>query len=113
MAVMTTVLTEFSDKDNSRVYTLVGHTTSVSKQLIQTRKVPVGNQVTIEDKVIVSLSTLDAAGAVMPQKCSITITVARPVGHTAADMTSVLAIARDVVAGDEFTNTVTTQEYLI
>lgn len=112
MAAMTTALTEFSDKENSRVYTLNGHTASKKQKLIQRRKEAIGNKVVMEDSLILQYGTEDADGAVMPQAISFTVTVARPVGYLAADMTAALASIRDIVAGDEFTSMVNGQQYL-
>jgi hypothetical protein len=38
--------------------------------------------------------------------------IRRPKDGIAADVTAALAIFRDIIAGDEFGNTVSTQEYL-
>ena len=112
MAAMTTVLTEFSDNGNSRVYALPLHTVVKPQMLTQKRKVPTGNQVTIEDVVNVQIATEDVDGAVLPQRVGFQVIVTRPIGHDAADVTAALAIIRDIIASDEFTNTVNTQEYL-
>lgn len=112
MAAMTTVLEEFSDKENSRVYILSTHAAGKPARVIQRRKVPSGNQVVMEDTVIVQLATEDANGVVMPQRVSFNITVARPIGHESAIMTSALATFRDIVAGDEFADVVNKQAYL-
>jgi hypothetical protein len=66
----------------------------------------------IEDTIQVLSSTEDASAAILPQKVSFQVTVRRPKSGIAADVTAALAIFRDIVAGDEFTNTVNTQEYL-
>lgn len=112
MAAMTTVLTEFSDKENSRVYTLSGHTAGKPQQVIQRRKTPTGNQVVLQDDVIVKYATNDANGVLMPQRVAFTVTVTRPMGHESAVMTSALATFRDIVAGDEFGDVVNKQLYL-
>jgi acetylornithine deacetylase/succinyl-diaminopimelate desuccinylase-like protein len=112
MAAMTTVLTEFSDKENARTYSLSTHTVSKPNLVLQRRKVPSGNQVVIEDDITVLYATEDADGNVMPQKCSMTVSVRRPIGYDATDMTNLLATFRDIIAGDEFGNTVDTSEYL-
>lgn len=113
MAAMTTVLTEFSDKENARTYSEASHTVVKPSYVKQSRKVPVGNQVTIEDRVFVQLATEDVDGAVMPQRVGFAVTVTRPIGHDAADVTAALATFRDIVASDEFSNTVLTQEWLV
>lgn len=113
MAAMTTALTEFSDNGNSRTYTYTGHTASEPRLVIQRRRVPTGQTSVIEDTVSVISSTEDAAGDLLSSKVGFTVTVRRPVNGIAADVTAALAIFRDVVAGDEFTNTVNTQEWLV
>jgi len=112
MVAMTTALIEFSDNVNSRTYTLPAHTALKPQLLLQKRKVPTGNQTVLEDTVTVLSATPDAAGVVLPQRVSMSVTVRRPLNGTEADVTSILAILRDVVAGDEFGTMVTTQGYL-
>lgn len=113
MAAMTTALTEFSDQGNSRTYTLAGHTALSPELVIQRRRVPAGNQVVAEDNITVLKATEDADGVVLNQKVSMQVIVKRPISGQSADVTSVLSVLRDIVAGDEFANTVDTQEYLI
>lgn len=112
MAAMTTALTEFADNGNSRTYTYTGHTALDPKLLLQRRRVPSGNQTIAEDTVTVLSGTEDSNGAMLPSRVMFTATVRRPIDGIAADVTAALAIFRDVVAGDEFTNTVNTQEFL-
>jgi len=112
MAAMTTALTEFSDSQNSRTYFYSGHTALKPKLVIQKRRVPTGNQTVIEDTITVLEATEDADGNVLPQKVSYSVTVRRPVDGDAAEVTSALAIFRDIVAGDEFTAVTTQQAYL-
>jgi len=113
MAAMTTVLTEFANNGNSRTYTLPLHTAIEPEMLIQKRKVPSGNQIVIEDTITVVAATKDSAGAVLASRDSISVTIRRPSTGTAADITALLAIFRDVIAGDEFANVVNTQEFLV
>ena len=112
MAVMTTALTEFADNGNSRTYTYTGHTSAEPKLVLQRRRVPSGSQTILEDTIQVLSSTEDSAGAILASRVSFMATVRRPIDGIAADVTSALAIFRDVIAGDEFTNTVSTQEWL-
>lgn len=113
MAVMTTALTEFADNGNSRTYTYTGHTSAEPKLVLQRRRVPSGSQTILEDTVQVLSSTEDSAGASLASRVSFQVTVRHPINGIAADVTAALAIFRDVVAGDEFANTVDTQEWLI
>lgn len=113
MAAMTTALTEFSNNGNSRTYTLSGHSALVPKLVLQKRRVPVGSQTVAEDTITVLSATTDADSAVIPQRVTFSVTVRRPVEGDAADVTAMLAVFRDVIAGDEFANTVATQEFLV
>jgi len=112
MAAMTTALTEFSDNGNSRTYTYTGHTAQDPRLVIQKRKVPSGNQTVIEDTITVLSGTEDASGNPLSSRVTFQAVVRRPIDGVSADVTAALAIFRDIVAGDEFGNTVSTQEYL-
>lgn len=112
MAAMTTALTEFSDNGNSRTYTYTGHTASSPKLVLQKRRVPAGNQVVAEDTISVLAATTDADSNILQQRIMFTATIRRPIDGQTSDVTAALAIFRDIVAGDEFANTVSTQEYL-
>lgn len=113
MAAMTTALTEFSDNGNSRTYTYTGHTASEPRLVIQRRRVPTGQTSVIEDTISVISSTEDASGELLASKVNISATIRRPVNGIASVVTAALAIFRDVIAGDEFSNTVDTQEWLV
>jgi len=110
---MATALKEFSDKDNSRDYTLATHTAVKPALVLQKRKVASGKQVMIEDTITVLQSTEDANGESLAERVSISVTVRRPKTGVTADVSSTLVTFRDIIAGDEFGNTVDTQEYLI
>ncbi len=112
MAAMITALTEFADNGNSRTYTYTGHTAGEPRLVIQRRKTGTGSTSVIEDTCQVISSTKDSNGVVLSSKVVFTATVRRPLDGLAADVTAALAIFRDVVAGDEFTNTVNTQGWL-
>jgi hypothetical protein len=113
MAAMTTALTEFADNGNSRTYTYTGHDATDPHLVLQRRKVATGLTSVIEDTVSVLSGSEDAAGDILASLVLFTATVKRPVNGIAGDVTAALAIFRDVIAGDEFANTVTTQEWLI
>lgn len=112
MAAMSTALTEFSDSGNSRTYTTSGHTFGKPKLVLQRRRVPVGSQVVAEDTISVVHATEDADGNILPQKVSLTVTLRRPINGLSTDVDAALVIFRDIIAGDEFGNTVDTSEYL-
>lgn len=113
MAAMSTALTEFSDNGNSRTYTYTGHTAAEPRLVIQKRKVATGSTSVIEDTVSIISSTEDAAGDLLSSKVLVEVKVRRPVDGITADVDAALVVARDVIAGDEFTNTVATQEWLV
>lgn len=113
MAAMTTALTVFADNGNSRTYTLASHTAAQPQLVLQKRRVANGSNSVIEDDITVLVATTDAAGAILPSKVLFTVSVKRPINGDSTDVTNALAIIRDIVAGDEFANTVTTQEWLI
>lgn len=112
MAAMTTVLTEFSNSGNSRTSTTSGHTASKPKLVIEKRRVPEGNQTMVEYSCKVVHATVDGDGAVLSQKVSFEAVIRYPLAGLAADITAAEAIFRDVIAGDEFANSVDTQEWL-
>lgn len=112
MAAMTTALTEFSDKENSRTYTYTGHTVSKPHLVLQKRKVPSVNQKMLEDTVTILSGTEDSNGDILDNNITLSITCRRPKDGIAADMTAALAILRDIVAGDEYTAVTTQQAYL-
>jgi len=111
MAVMTTVLKVFNDSSNTRTYTTPAHTAGLPRIVLQKRKVPTGSQVMLEDSVATFYATKDALNVVMPQRISLGATVRRPLGYTAADLTSALALFREMIASDEFANMVNNQDY--
>jgi hypothetical protein len=57
-------------------------------------------------------ATEDADGLVLSSKISFEVCARYPVQGTAADVTAALAIIADIVSGDEFANSVNTQEWL-
>lgn len=112
MALMSTSLTEFSNNGNSRTSTLSGHSASEPKLIIEKRKVPSNASGSAEYTVSVIYATQDAEGNVLTSKVAFEATVRYPLKGTAADITAALAVFRDIIAGDEYGNSVTTQEYL-
>lgn len=112
MVAMTTTLTEFATLGDSRTYTTSGHVLGKPKLVIQKRRVPSGKQTIAETTISVIHGTEDAAGEMLPGKVSFAVVVRTPIDGIAADVSAALAIFRDVVANDEFGNSVTTQEFL-
>lgn len=112
MAAMTTALTEFSTSGNSRTTTLSGHTAVKPKLVIEKRRVPEGNQTMIEYSFKVVLATEDDDGAILSSKVTFEAIVRHPVLGQSAEVAAALAFFTDIVSGDEFANSVTTQSWL-
>jgi len=110
MAGMTTVLTEYSNNGDSRTSTYTGHTAIEPKLVIEKRSAPAATMAEFSVKTV--CTTDDADGVVMSQKPSIETIIRYPKLGTYADVTAALAVHRDVVAGDEFTNSAETLEWL-
>jgi len=113
MAAMTTALTEYTDNGNTRVFTYTGHVSTEPRLVIETRKDPSTVGAVLEDTIKVVSSTEDASGELLQSRVTFEAKVRRPNNGIAADVTAALAIFRDIIAGDEFTNTVSTQEWLV
>lgn len=112
MAAMTTVLTEFANLGNSRTSTYGTHSAVQPKLIIEKRRVPENGQIMAEYTAKVVEATTDADSAVMSQKVSFEAVCRYPITGNSAEITSALVIFRDLIAGDEYANSVTTQEYL-
>lgn len=112
MAAMTVVLTEFSNKENSRTSTLAAHTVLKPQLVIEKRRVPEGNQTISEYSAKVVIATADAAGLILAQKVSMEVIVRYPVNGQSSDVAAALTAFRDIIAGDEFANSVSTAEWL-
>jgi hypothetical protein len=74
--------------------------------------VPSGAQTVLEDTISIISGTVDATGAALPQRASITLTLRRPIDGLAADVSAVQSIIADVIYSDEWANTILTQEFL-
>jgi hypothetical protein len=80
--------------------------------VIEKRRVPSGAQTVAEYTFSVVKATEDALGAALAQKVVMEVKVRYPISGIAADRDAVLAVLRDIAVGDEFTNSVPTQEWL-
>jgi protein involved in ribonucleotide reduction len=80
--------------------------------VIEKRRVPEGNQTMVEYSAKVVSSTEDSAGEILSQKVSFELIARYPVNGLSTDVDAALVIFRDLVAGDELTNSVSTQEWL-
>lgn len=112
MAALATTLTHFASNGDNITYTYTGHTVSDPRLVLQKRRVPAGNKVMAETTVTVLSGTQDASNANIAQRVTFSATVAYPITGTYADVTAALAIFRDVVACDEFTTLVASQNPL-
>lgn len=111
MAAMTTALTEFTDNGNSRTFIRTGHTAASPRLVIQKRKV--ANAGGVASVTISTVrSTLDASGAVLPSKVAFEFVARYPVDGTMADVTSELAVIRDIINSDEMTASVSSQGWV-
>jgi hypothetical protein len=114
MSNMTTTLKEFSNNGDSITYVQSAtHTAAKPRLVLQKRRVPVGNQTVLEDTVTVLSATVDSNGETLPQRVSFSATIRRPIDGQSSDVADMLAVFRDIIAGDEFGNTVDTQEWLL
>lgn len=112
MAAMTTVLTEFSNNGNSRTSTLTGHTAAKPRLVIEKRRVPEGNQIMVDYSAKVVYATEDTDGVVLSNKIAFEITARYPVAGDSDDVAAALAVIADIVGGDEFASSVSTQNWL-
>lgn len=112
MAAMTTALTEYADIGNARTWTISGHTVKKPRLVIQTRRVPSGNQVIAEVNFKTVYGTEDSDGNALAQKISFETKVRYPMDYLAADLTAAQVVHRDVVAGDEFAACITSFNWL-
>jgi len=112
MAAMSTALTVTDISAGKFTYTTSGHTAQKPKIVVGNHRVPSGNQVMAEFSFSVLHATEDDDGIILPQKAGITVSCRQPINGQSTDMDAVLAIVRDIVAGDEFANSVATLEPL-
>jgi len=112
MAAMTTVLTVTDIQSGKFTYSTSGHTAQKAKIVVGNHRVPTGNQVMAEFSFSVLHSTEDDDGIILPQKAGITVSCRQPINGQSTDMDAVVAIVRDIVASDEFANSVSTLEPL-
>lgn len=113
MAARSTTLVPFSTMGNSRTSIYTGHTSVKPKVVIEKRKVPEGNQEMVEFSFKVVNATVENGGtAILPQKISFESVVRYPIHGTISEVSAALAIFRDIVAGDEFAASLTSQTWL-
>lgn len=112
MAAMTTALTEYSDRGDLRVYTTTGHTALSPYLVTQTRREPASASANLETTVKVVKATTDSDSNVLAARVVATVSIKYPKQGQSADITAVRDVLRDIVAGDEFANSITTLQFL-
>lgn len=112
MAAMSTALSLPEFNNGNITYMLTGHTFEKAQLVLQKKRVPSGAQTVATDTITVVYGTEDSNGELLPSKIAFEVSVRRPIGAIAADMTAALATFRDVVAGDEFAAVVDKQSRL-
>jgi fructose-specific component phosphotransferase system IIB-like protein len=112
MASFTTVIQEFSDKENHRTYAISGHTVTSPKLLIQKRKQGSTLGSNQESELQVVYGTSDANDVPLASKVVMLANIRYPINCKSADVTAALAVFRDFVASDEFTALVNSQYYV-
>lgn len=111
MAARATTLKEFSTNGNSRTSTYTGHSSLAPKLVIEKRRVPENGQMMVEYSFKVVSTTTDAESNVISQKVTHESITRYPVNGKSADVSANLVIFRDLIASDEFGNSVLTQEF--
>lgn len=111
-AMLTTLNRDYSNLGNSRVSTTDAHTLLSPELVIEKRRPADGNKTVAEYSLKCVKATEDADGLTLKDKVSMEAVVRVPIQGVSADVTSLLAIFRDIVAGDEFTNAVNTLEFV-
>lgn len=112
MAAMNTALKLFADSEKKRTSTYAGHSASDPHLVIESRRVPVGNQTVISQTIKVVSGIEDSDGVVLSSKVSLEANVNYPLNGIASDVTAALTIFRDLIAGDEFAAAILSQNWL-
>lgn len=113
MAVMVTVLHPFSTGEAGVVYDVDSSTSLSPRRLVQKRKVPTGKSVMVENGLTLTWATTDADTLPINEKVAIYVTVRYPKTGQMADVDAALAVMRDIVSSDEFTDVVSTSRPLV
>jgi len=112
MAGMTSVLTKFSEQGNSKTSSTSTNTAVKPRLVIEKRKTASPVAPVAEYSARVLHATENSDGVILGQKVSFEVIVRYPIMGDNADVTAALAIFRDIVAGDEFGNSIATLEFL-
>lgn len=112
MSRIATVLTDFADNGNSRTLSAPGHSALKPRVVIQKRTVALNAASSPEDTIDIVYGTSDAEGAVLASKVSFSVKVKRPLQGQPADVTAAMALFREIVASDNFTDMVVGQSWI-
>jgi hypothetical protein len=112
MASFSTVIKSYSESENVRSYSIAGHTVQKPRILKQKRRAPTSPTASAESELQVQYGTVDIVGSPLPGKIVFTANVRYPLDGLAADVTAALAVFRDFVASDQFTDMVNSQNYV-
>lgn len=111
MAARTAVFTEYADNGNSRTFTTSGHTASKPKLVIQKRREPVNGGQSVASFDVIHATT-DPAGDIMTRKVAFHGEFRIPVDANATDVTNVKTLMKDVIASDEWNNSIDSLEWM-
>jgi len=112
MAAMTTVLKEFNDLNNKRVFTTPSHTTAKPSFVTQTRKALTPVSTVSEDEMAISQACEDADGVVLPTNALFAVRVRKHLHSIAADIDTAKALFREFVASTQFDVMVNESNYI-
>jgi hypothetical protein len=112
MPNIVTVLTEFSDKENSRTYTSAGHTVVKPRIVVQKRKVAPSVDGVATDTLSVVFGSVDSVGLPLNAKIAFEVNIRRSPQALTADISAAKALFREIVASDEFNAVVDSQNYV-
>lgn len=112
MAAMLTPLVTTNINGGKFTYTAPGHSSQKAKVVVNTNKAPTGNQTVAESVITISYQTEDADGIVIAEKVGAIVTFRNPVHGISTDVDAVETLLRDIVASDEFSNCIRTQQPL-
>lgn len=112
MASFTTTISEFSDQENRRTYSVSGHTVQKPTLVIQKRKVPANSEGVATSNLQVVYGTTDSDSVPLSSKVVFSADVRYPANGTSTDVDAALVVFRDFVASDEFTALVNAQTYV-
>lgn len=112
MPSITTELREYADLGNSRTYTAPTHQAQLPFLVIQKRNTPAAANASAEVSIRVVKGTTDAEGLPLSSKSSFEVIVRHPNSGDIDDRAAVLALAREIIASDEFADAIATLNWV-